>query len=351
MRRSAGLAASLFLTVLSLAGCGKGGVIGSGPLPTPSPIVPSVTNEYPVPTAASQPGGIALAADGFMYFTEQATGKIGRVTTGGSFSEFVLAGNGGTAGNNPIDITSGPDGNLWFTEQGAAPGIAMMQLGVAKFTEHPIPGSRPTFITRGPVFDTVVFSDPGSDKMGAFDLATSTVTETQIPTANANPMGLVVLSTDANDVFFAEHDASKIGVWNARSNTMTAEYSTPTANAGPTEIVEGPDHNIWFTENNVAKIAQMTPTGQITEFPLLPATSATALVPARDNNFYFVDQLQNKIGGVNVAPGTVTEYTVPTAGAFPAAGPNVFPGKMILGPDGRVYFTEPAANKIGQLNY
>lgn len=353
MRRSAGLAASLFLTVLSLAGCGKGGVIGSGPLPTPTPIVPKVTNEFAIPTAASQPGGITVGSDTYLYFTEQATANIGQATIGGSMAEESIATGGGTAGVKPIDVVTGPDSNLWYTYQGSpSGGIAAMQLRSWKVAQYPIAGSNPTFIAEGPVFNTVVFSDPGNNAMGMFDLTTNAVTEKTIPTANANPMGLLVLSNDSNDVFFVEHDASKIGVWNARTNTITAEYSTPTANAGPTEIVEGPGHTIWFTENSVAKIAQMTPSGQITEYPLSPATSATALVSARDNNIYFVDQLQNKIGSISaVAPAAVTEYAVPTANAFPAAGPNVFPGKMILGPDGRVYFTEPAANKIGQLNY
>ncbi len=75
MRRSAGLAASLFFTALALAGCGHGTVIGSNPLPTASPIVPKVTNEFAVPTAGANPGGITVGSDGFLYFTEQGDGK------------------------------------------------------------------------------------------------------------------------------------------------------------------------------------------------------------------------------------------------------------------------------------
>lgn len=349
MRRSAGLAASLFLTVLSLAGCGKGGVIGSGPLPTPTPIVPKVTNEFPIPAAGAKPGGITLGSDSFLYFTEQGAANIGRVTIGGSFNEYSISSGGGTAGVVPVDITAGPDGNLWFTEQGK--GIAKMILGSWQVTEYPLAGSNPTYIITGPVQNTLVFSDPAHNAVGEYNINTASFTQSPALTANANPMGLAVNSANANDVFIAEHDASKIAVWDAVNNTLVGEFSTITPNAGPTSIVQGPDGAMWFTENNVAKIGRMSLTGQMSEFPLSPATSATALVAAHDNNFYFTDQTQNQIGQVGVQPGTVAEFGVPSASAFPAPAPNVFPGKMILGPDARVYFTEPNTNKIGQLNY
>jgi virginiamycin B lyase len=39
-------------------------------------------------------------------------GKIGRMTTPGTFSEYAVA----TADSQPLDIITGPDGALWFTE-------------------------------------------------------------------------------------------------------------------------------------------------------------------------------------------------------------------------------------------
>src|SRR5690349_21279238 len=101
MRRSAGLAASLFLTALAMAGCGHGDVITGGPTATPTPTVPKLLNEFSVPTANSQPTGLTVGRDFFLYFTEQTAGKIGQVTTGGAFNEFTIGTNGGTTGNNP----------------------------------------------------------------------------------------------------------------------------------------------------------------------------------------------------------------------------------------------------------
>jgi streptogramin lyase len=343
MRRSAGLAASLFLTALSLTACGHGAVIGSGPLPTPTPITPSVTNEFAVPTANSQPSGITSAADGFLYFTElnPAAGNIGQVGTGGSFKEFNIASKGGTTGNFGVGITTGPDGNLWFTEQGAAPGIATMTLSGQSVTEYPIPGSAPAFITRGPVINTLVFTDPGHNAIGQIT-TTGTMTETTIPTASANPLGITVLTNDTSHAYFAEHDASKIGVYDAVAKTIV-EVPTLTPNAGPTMIVQGPDGAVWFTENNIAKLGRLTTSGSMTEYPLAPATSASGLVVGLDNNLYFADAAQNKFGQFNPLTLKVAEFNIPTANAMPAV--------MTLGPDNRVYFTEVNANKIGQINY
>ncbi len=342
MRRSAGLAASLFLTALALAGCGHGTVIGSGPLPTPTPVVPSVTNEFAVTTAGSKPSGITNGRDGFLYFTELNAGNIGQMSTGGAVKEFGIAAKGGTAGNFGVNITSGPDANLWFTEQGPKPGIATMAISGNAVTEYPIAGSAPVSIVSGPAQNSLVFTDPGHNAIGEISTA-GTFVETTIPTANANPLGITVVTGDVNHAYFTEHDASKIGVYDAAAKTIT-EVPTLTPNAGPTTIVQGPDGALWFTENNVAKMGWMSTSGTMKEFPLAPATSATALVVGLDNNLYFADPAQNKFASISGLTGSnVVEYAIPTASALPA--------QMVLGPDGRIYFTEQAANKIGQINY
>lgn len=80
--------------------------------------------EFIVPTANSITQGIAAGPDGNLWFTEliyQGTGnnlkviggKIGRITGGGTITEFPVP----TTNSAPIEIAVGPDGNLWFTEQ------------------------------------------------------------------------------------------------------------------------------------------------------------------------------------------------------------------------------------------
>ena len=68
--------------------------------------------EFPIPTADCFPQGITTGPDGNLWFTEYNVNKIGRITTAGVITEFPLP----TAGSFPQGITTGPDGNLWFTE-------------------------------------------------------------------------------------------------------------------------------------------------------------------------------------------------------------------------------------------
>ena len=71
--------------------------------------------EYPIPTPASIPAGIAQGPDGAVWFAEYGSGKIGRLTIAGDVREFTIP----TAGSGPQKIVVGPDGALWFTETDA----------------------------------------------------------------------------------------------------------------------------------------------------------------------------------------------------------------------------------------
>ncbi len=69
--------------------------------------------EYTVPTSGSQPIDLTVGADGALWFTEfLGASKIGRLTPDGTFTEFAVP-NGGVA---PAGIAAGSDGNIWFTE-------------------------------------------------------------------------------------------------------------------------------------------------------------------------------------------------------------------------------------------
>src|SRR5438132_1619158 len=64
--------------------------------------------EYPIPTASSDPIGIAAGPDGNLWFTEYNGNNVARVTTSGVFTEYPIP----TATSTPWGIAAGPDGNL-----------------------------------------------------------------------------------------------------------------------------------------------------------------------------------------------------------------------------------------------
>jgi virginiamycin B lyase len=106
--------------------------------------------EIALPAVYSQPHGITTGLDGNLWFTEYQGNKIGQMTTAGVVvDEFPIP----TAGSIPYAITAGPDGNLWFTEAGEYYGNKIGRITTAGFiTEFPIPtaSSTPYGITAGP---------------------------------------------------------------------------------------------------------------------------------------------------------------------------------------------------------
>jgi hypothetical protein len=72
-----------------------------------------VFSEFPIPTKGSNSEGIAVGPDGALWFAESVSnGRLGRITTAGIVTEFELP----VVGGLPFGVTSGPDGALWFTD-------------------------------------------------------------------------------------------------------------------------------------------------------------------------------------------------------------------------------------------
>ena len=109
----------------------------AGPAGTFEGIIGRITTagsitEYPIPFQAYPTGGITSGPDGALWFTGflpacapsgspcDSFDSIGRITTSGQFSQFSY-----TVGplTGPEDIANGPDGSLWFTNNGLDPSI------------------------------------------------------------------------------------------------------------------------------------------------------------------------------------------------------------------------------------
>src|SRR6266542_5309672 len=73
-------------------------------------LTPTVAAQTPPPS--SKPWNITTGPDGALWFTELDANKIGRITIGGAITEYTVP----TASAGPYGITAGSDGALWFTE-------------------------------------------------------------------------------------------------------------------------------------------------------------------------------------------------------------------------------------------
>jgi streptogramin lyase len=265
-----------------------------------------------------------------------------------TINEFYVPANPASA---PTQITTGPDGNLWFTEAGAN-NIGEIDPITHAVAEFPIPtASQTNGITAGGIaaspHGNVWFTEIQANKIGEINPTTHTIAEFPIPTANSAPQGITV-GPDGN-IWFTEFGRGKIGELNPATHAIAEFPSTPQAGelAGPNEITNGPDGNLWFTEvaNQIGRINPNTHT--ITEFPTsMENIGPAGITSGPDGNLWFVENSGSHalIGQINPTNGALAEFPIPTAGSEPRS--------IVAGSDGNLWFTEesPLANQIGEIN-
>ncbi len=331
-----------FLAGSFLAACGKGTPITSGtPTPPPTP-PPSVATQYPIPTASSQPVGIALGADSNLWFTEFGASKIGQLNTAGRISESVTPTKG--AGPNGIASGPGPSLNLWFTETNIGR-VAQITIAGPPYTEFvlPNPAAKPVGIALGADGNMWV-TDPGTEsvwRVRQIKVKPFVIFTQYHLTGAAHPLNI----TNGPDgaLWFTEPGTNSIGRIPISGFPITQYPLTP-ANSGPAGIAAATDNAIWFTQKNARQLVRMATSGVVTaSYPLNAAMTPNDLIQGVDGNFYFTDTTADKIGQFFFRSHHVAFFSIPTANSEPTA--------LTLGPDNQIYLTETAGNKIAQFRY
>ena len=159
-------------------------------------------------------------------------------------------------------------------------------------------------------------------------------------TANSAPLG-ITQGPDGN-LWFTENAGNRIGRITP-TGTVT-EFSTGiSANSAPFGITAGPDGNLWFTEFSGSRIGRITPTGTVTEFSngITAGSDPQGITAGPDGNLWFTENIGNQIGRITLT-GTVTEFSIGITANSTLQG-------ITKGPDGNLWFTESNGNRIGQI--
>ncbi len=220
---------------------------------------------FAVPTARSQPAGIAAAPGNGLWFTEAWAIQIGRIVGSDDVSsptvtikEYSVPSLANGLNGGPGYIAAGPDGNLWFTEYDAGRIGRMAPWGIV--TEFPLPsaGGHPADITAGPD-GNLWFTDPGANSIGRISV-TGSITEFPIPTAQSDLYAITAYGITAGpdgNLWFVEGQGNKLG--RITPTGAITEFLLPAAKSYPADITAGPDGNLWFTEGGSNKIGRITP--------------------------------------------------------------------------------------------
>jgi streptogramin lyase len=239
----------------------------------------------------------------------------------------------------PSAVTSGPDGNLWFTEMGPAGNCVGSITPTGTINScHALPNgsSAPSAITAGPDGNHR-FTEWGGNRIGRIT-PSGTITEYDLPNAGSKP-NAITAGPDGN-LWFTEYSGNRIGRITP-SGTIT-EYTPP--GSGPNGIALGTDGNLWFTELSADRIGRINPTtGTINEYNLPNAGSGpSGIALGPDGNLWFTEPGADRIGSINPTTGAITEYDLPNGGSYPQA--------IASGPDGNVWFVETDGDRIGRVD-
>ena len=302
---------------MALFAAGLGGVLSG-----------QTVTRFPLPTASSGPFGIASGPDGNLWFAENGSNahRVGRITPSGVITEFTIP----SATLRPTDITRGPDGALWFTEAASSGGDRIGRITTAGvITEFPLPlgvgGVRS--ITNGPD-GNLWFTDGFSHIMRM--TTAGVVTQFPLPWSGAGTT--ITTGPDGNLWFTDVFGSNSIGRMTPAG--VATQFIVPTPSAQPDGIVSGPDGNLWFTERTGGNIGRITTDGVITEFPTT-AISPRGITVGADGNLWFAERT-NRIGRITTT-GVITEFTLPAG---------VEGDGITQGPDGHLWLTSFLGNEV-----
>ncbi len=283
-------------------------------------------HEYVLPMG-SEPFGVTTGPDGNIWFTDEGTSKIGKTTTSGTITEYALP-----AGSSPHGIVKGPDNNLWFSDRGSSKIGKITTAGV--ITEYALPTkSWPEHIAVGPD-SNLWFVDKGTAKVGKITTA-GVITEYALA-ATSEPEGITA-GPDGN-LWFTNFINNKLAATIGKVTTagVVTEYS---AKSCPSDITSGPDGRLWFSNYCNNKIGKITTAGEITEYALPTNSNPNGITTGPEGKLWFTDRFSSKVGSITTE-GAVVEY---------AAGTSSEPEGIVTGPDKNLWFAEEGTGKIAML--
>jgi len=314
--------------------------------------------EYPVGSHAPgqpnyhQPGSITDGPDGRLWFTDDGCGggggpgicQIGAIDTSGTITEYGASELGSTY--VPDGIVTGADCNLWFTENTGRYIGRMTPTGtLTQFPTGLAPGDNQSDendgIALGPDGNVwfIVDTDPATI---ARITPSGTITTFG---AGLNPGAVpnfITAGSDGNLWFTDVGTHAAIG--RITPEGVITEFSAGLPDgSSPQEIAAGPDGDVWFSDRGTDTIGRVTPSGTISEdvTGLVQNAGPAGLALGPDGNLWFADASWYAGVGMVTPSGTATEWQDGQSGSVPDF--------IAAGPDGNMWFTDyslPAIWKV-----
>lgn len=281
--------------------------------------------QLPNPSPSGSASRITRGPDGNMWFTQNGANQIGRITPAGVITEFQVptpsAGLGG--------IAAGPDGNLWFTEGAASQIGRITPLG--EFQEYALPwaSSMSGDIAAG-LDDQLWFLD-NPDYIGRISTSGASV---RFP---ANVLGDSITGSPEGNVWFTETHDNKIASITPSGQTTTFEpFPGLLLAAG---IVAGSDGNVWVTAGQLPGhdrgIGRVTPSGVAQLFSTNPYQPAVLAASPDGATLWFIETGKQVGFGRMTTAGHLTHYLE----SYDLSG-RIVPVDIAVGLDGSLWIAD-----------
>jgi virginiamycin B lyase len=309
----------------------------------------AVGSTYDIPIPGPKLGStheITVGPDGDLWITQQLQNRVVRLSLDGQFAFFPTG-----AGSLPHGIEFDAEGRLWVTFQGYNE-IAQMDLKGNIVATHTIPytNSNPhglTIASDGNVW----FTGREGNVVGYYDPSTSGFKVFPLPNPNPNPnpelngnFPIYISEAPDGSMYFTDLLTSNVGRITPSGDltfySLPSKYGPPN-NARPIAVEVRPDGVAVVTEESGHAYATITPDGTVTEYPLTPGNAeGAAFTYDTAGTLWIQYNTPDAIGEVQ-PDGSVTPFPIPTLDAVQH--------RITVGPDGSLWFTELNADKIGHM--
>jgi len=291
-----------------------------------------VTEFYDGIPLGVSPMEITAGPDGNLWFTEYDGDAVARITPSGVVTEFF---EDIPLGSGPVGIAAGPDGNLWFTEYDAGRIGRITPAGVVTHFDEDdgiSADASPRSIVAGPD-GKLWYTDTNGRRIGSVTTA-GVITEYDVDSGVGGGPQTITVGPDGN-LWFTEF-ANGLG-----RMTTAGVFTRFPGIYGEEGITSGPDGNLWNTAYFGA-IRRITTAGVVTgTFPMPSYVSANSITTGPDGNLWFTDGADDSVGRITPSGAVV----IVTSGISLDSGPR----DITTGPDGNLWFTEQSADQIGRI--
>jgi virginiamycin B lyase len=293
------------------------------------------------------PSDVTEGPDGAIWVTDQIDQDSGenavvRIATSGRRTNTYFYGGVTSEGSSLGSITTGPDGALWVTD---AYNSEVLRLDLnGNYTRFPVGGyGSPVNIVTGPDKALWFTEQAGS----ASEVVRMTTKGAMTPyTVGGEPIDIAVGSDGA--LWFTDFSGH---VGRITTHGKITEYSKGISpGAQPYSIAPGPDGALWFTELGGGRIGRITTAGKISEYSngITPGERPIDLAAGPDGAMWFTEYelgqsyraTASKIGRVTMQ-GTIAEYS--------KINPSSAPIGIAKGLKGDLWFVEGSTNEVGRL--